>query len=74
MQRVCVNETGESENLIPIYNEAGRDHREAMLDLAAHSGCDAAFLCAGEWLNQPTNWHVLNLLHFHHHIMVGQRP
>jgi hypothetical protein len=45
-----------------------------MLDLAAHSGCDAAFLCAGEWLNQPTNWHVLNLLHFHHHIMVGQRP
>lgn len=39
---------------------------EAMLDLAAHSGVDGAFLLdkEGTWLYQPVNWEITNLPKF----------
>lgn len=40
--------------------------REAMLDLAAHSGADGAFLLdkEGNWLYQPVNWEIINRPNF----------
>lgn len=40
--------------------------RQSMLNLAAHSGVDGAFLLdkEGTWLYQPVNWEITNLPNF----------